>query len=247
MSMHFIKLPISFLILSFAFSAFSAEPTPGQQVELKLDLADGKSAGYLLYLPKTYRSEGEKNPVMLFLHGRGESYGPLSLVKKWGPPKLVERGDDLPYVIVSPQCPKDESWAQPGQQAALMKLIEHIFANYHVDEKRFYLTGLSMGGYGTWRLAADHPELFAAAVPVCGGGNPDDASKLKDLPIWVFHGTDDGAVPFERSVQMVEAIKKTGGNKIRFTSLEGVGHDSWTAAYALPDVYQWLNKQTLPR
>jgi predicted peptidase len=100
-----------------------------------------------------------------------------------------------------------------------------------------------MGGYGSWRLAADHADRFAAAVPVCGGGKPEDAQKLKDLPIWVFHGTEDTAVPLKRSEEMVDAIKQVGGTKIRFTTLEHIGHNSWESAYATPELYTWLDKQ----
>jgi predicted peptidase len=102
-----------------------------------------------------------------------------------------------------------------------------------------------MGGFGSWRLAADHPDLFAAVAPICGGGKPEDAGKLKDLPIWVWHGTADPTVPVQRSIEMVEAIKKAGGREVRFTTLEHVGHNAWEAAYATPELYQWLNKHTL--
>lgn len=221
----------------------AADPEPGKQVEQTLTRADGGSIGYLLYLPRNYEETTEALPLMLFLHGRGESYGPLSLVKKWGPPRLVERGDDAPYVLVSPQCPGESSWNRPEQQAGLIELLDHMIKTYRVDEDRIVLTGLSMGGYGSWRLAADHPERFAAVAPICGGGDPADAEKLKNLPIWVFHGTADGAVPFQRSVDMVEAIKKVGGERIRFTSLEEVGHNSWSAAYATSDLFSWFAKQ----
>ncbi len=221
------------------------EPTAGKQVEQQLTTSTGKSISYLLYLPPGYEAKA-KWPLMLFLHGRGESDGPLSIVAKWGPPRRIEHGEAPPYIVVSPQCPRSpESWPQPGQQALLVALLDHITKTFKVDEDRVYLTGLSMGGYGSWRLAADHPERFAAVVPVCGAGNVADAPKLKNLPIWVWHGTDDPAVPFQRSVEMVDAIKKAGGTSIRFTSLEGIGHNSWEAAYASPDVYQWLEKQTV--
>lgn len=225
----------------------SEEPAAGKQVEQELKVGKDKAVPYLLYLPKDYDTKPGKWPLMLFLHGRGESSGPLSLVKAWGPPRLVERGESLPYVVVSPQCPAAESWGQPGQQAALLQLLDHVAKNYKVDEDRVYLTGLSMGGYGSWRLAADHPERFAAVIPICGGGKPEDANKLKGLPIWVFHGTADSAVPFQRSVEMVDAIKKAGGTTIQFTTLEGIGHNSWSAAYATPDLYQWLGKQTISK
>jgi predicted peptidase len=194
-----------------------------------------------LYLPEGYGPSSTSWPLMLFLHGRGESDGPLSLVAKWGPPRLAARGERLPYILVSPQCPREESWQQPGQQELLVALLDHLTSSLVVDTKRVYLTGLSMGGYGTWRLAADHPERFAAAVPICGSGRPADAPKLKDLPIWVWHGTEDNAVPLQRSTEMVEAIKAAGGTKIRYTILEHIGHNSWEAAYASPELYSWLN------
>jgi predicted peptidase len=223
-----------------------AEPAAGKQTEQDLKVGD-KSVPYLLYLPKDYGSKEGKWPLMLFLHGRGESDGPLSLVKKWGPPRLIERGEELPCIVVSPQCPRQESWAQPGQQALLLALLDHVEKQFKVDTDRVYLTGLSMGGYGSWRLAADHPERFAAVVPICGAGKPEDGAKLKGLPIWAFHGTEDKAVPFQRSVEMVDAIKAAGGTQVRFTSLENIGHNSWEAAYATPEVYEWLNKQSISK
>ena len=222
----------------------SAEPAAGKQVEQELKTADAKSIPYLLYLPKDYGAKERKWPLLLFLHGRGESDGPLSLVAKWGPPRLIERGESFPYIVVSPQCPRKESWAQPGQQALLVALLDHLKSQFQVDGERVYLTGLSMGGYGSWRLAADHPQRFAAVVPVCGGGSPGDAAKLAALPIWVFHGTEDKAVPLQRSIEMVDAIKAAGSTKIRFTTLENIGHNCWEAAYATPEVYQWLEKQS---
>jgi predicted peptidase len=93
-------------------------------------------------------------------------------------------------------------------------------------------------------MAADHPEKFSAVVPVCGGGDPADADKLKSLPIWVFHGDQDTAVPFQRSVEMVDAIQEAGGTRIRFTTLEHIGHNCWSSTYACPELYQWIDKQT---
>ena len=219
------------------------EPAAGKQVEQQLQIG-GRDVGYLLYLPDGYEA-GQSVPLMLFLHGRGESNGPLSLVKKWGPPRNVEHGDPLPYIVVSPQCPREDSWSSDTQQELLLKLLDHILANFSVDADRVYLTGLSMGGFGSWRLAADHPERFAAVAPICGRGNPQRADKLKNLPIWAWHGDKDGAVPFSASVDMVEAIRQAGGTKVRFTSLEEIGHNSWSAAYSSPELYDWFNKQTI--
>jgi predicted peptidase len=228
--------------LALSTTVRAEDPQPGRQVEQKLEV-DGKTIPYLLYLPKEHATKPGGWPLLFFLHGRGESFGPLSIVAKWGPPKQAQRGDSFPFVMVSPQCPTNEAWNQPGQQALLTRLLDHAVSKFGVDPDRIYLTGLSMGGYGSWRLAADHPGRFAAVVPVCGGGKPEDAEKLKTLPIWVFHGTEDKAVPFQRSVEMVEAIKAAGGSNIRFTSLEHIGHNSWEAAYSSPELYEWLAKQ----
>ncbi|MCO6458278.1 MAG: prolyl oligopeptidase family serine peptidase [Pirellulaceae bacterium] len=215
------------------------QPAAGKQVEQQLVVGDA-IVGYQLFLPPGYGEQEKRWPLMLFLHGRGESNGPLSLVKKWGPPLLVDTNPEFPFILVSPQCPREDAWNRPTQQKLLVALLDDIAKRYQVDPDRVYLTGLSMGGYGSWTLAAAHPDRFAAVAPICGGGNAEDASRLKDLPIWVFHGDQDRAVPIERSQAMVEAIKQAGGERIRFTTLEHVGHNSWSAAYATPELYEWF-------
>ncbi|MDB2687750.1 prolyl oligopeptidase family serine peptidase, partial [Mariniblastus sp.] len=176
-------------------------------------------------------------------HGRGESKGPLSVVKKWGPPKLVAEGRKLPYIIASPQCPESPSyWTDDTQQANLVALVAHLEKTLAIDQRRMYLTGLSMGGYGSWTMAANMPGKFAAVVPICGGGDTAKAAQLKDTPVWAWHGTADSAVPFKASEEMVAAIREAGGEKVRLTSLEGIGHNSWSAAYATPELYKWFNK-----
>jgi predicted peptidase len=242
-------LAMAGLLTCSLLTGFSEEPNPGQQVEQELKTSDG-SIPYLLYLPKNYGAEtGQpaegKWPLVLFLHGRGESQGPLSGVKKWGPPNFIDHGIQFPYVIASPQCPPSpKSWNSAEEQKLLLALLDHLTNSLKVDADRVYLTGLSMGGFGSWRLAADHPELFAAVVPICGGGNPADADKLKNLPIWVWHGEADPTVPVKRSIEMVDAIKKAGSTTIRLTTLAHIGHVSWQAAYASPEVWQWLNEQS---
>ena len=225
--------------------AFGEEPAAGKQVEQVLQVGDG-AISYLLYLPRNYSAEGSQTwPLMLFLHGRGESDGALSVVKKWGPPYFINHGVDFHYIIASPQCPPSpKAWNDAQEQALLVALLDHLTGAFKVNQDRIYLTGLSMGGFGSWRLAADHPERFAAVVPVCGGGDPKDAEKLKDLPIWAWHGAADPTVPVQKSIDMVEAIKKAGSSTIRLTTLEGIGHNSWQACYASPDIYAWLDKQS---
>lgn len=230
-------------------SGFGEDASPGKQVEQSLKVGE-QSISYLLYLPKNYSeaAAGDSQnrwPLMLFLHGRGESEGPLSAVKKWGPPNFIEHGINFHYIIASPQCPPSpKSWNSPQEETLLLALLNHLTNAFKADTDRIYLTGLSMGGFGSWRMAADHPELFAAVVPICGGGDPRDAGKLKNLPIWVWHGAADPVVPVQRSIDMVEAIKKAGSTTIRLTTLEGIGHVSWQAAYASPDVWLWLDDQS---
>jgi len=215
-------------------------PEPGKQVQVLPSKSD-QDLPHLFYLPDDYDSNPDKSwPLVLFLHGRGESNGPLPLVAKWGPPRFAKRGDSLPFILVSPQCPRSGSWSDETRQTQLVDLLQQVIKSYRVDQSRIYLTGLSMGGFGSWTLAANHPHQFAAVIPICGGGNPKDAKKLTDLPIWVFHGDQDKSVPLSESVEMVEAIQEAGGKRIRFTTLEHVGHNSWSSAYALPELFPWM-------
>lgn len=235
---------VMFTNLAMTLATRAAEPAAaGKQVALSFKTSDNVDVSYLLYLPEDYSADSTKVPLMLFLHGRGESHGPLSIVAKWGPPRLAAAGTSMPYIIVSPQCPGDDRWSSETQQKRLSELLDSISETYPVDSSRVYLTGLSMGGMGSWALAAKSPERFAAVVPICGGGDPATGPKLADLPIWVFHGDADTAVPFTRSVEMVDAVLAAGGKQIRFTTLEHVGHNSWSPAYAMPQLYQWIDSQ----
>jgi predicted peptidase len=200
---------------------------------------------YLLFTPREYDADGKRWPLLLFLHGLGEcGNNELARVKVHGPPKLVESRPDFPFVVVSPQCPP-----QPGgmkdvptawQPEPLIQLVDHVMANVRIDPTRVYVTGLSMGGYGTWRLVAAHPDRFAAAVPICGGGEPQEmATALSRVPIWVFHGARDAVVPLTKSQEMVDAVREAGG-RLQFTVYPDVEHDSWTQTYNSSDVYDWL-------
>lgn len=192
---------------------------------------------YLLFLPKGYAASKENFPLMLFLHGSGESGTNVAKVKKHGPPKIVESKPDFPFILVSPQSP-GRGW----NNETLIGLLDDVCRKYRVDKRRVYLTGLSMGGYGSWSLAAAHPERFAAVVPICGGGDPATAKKLAKLPIWAFHGAKDPTVPVQKSRDMVEAIKAVGGN-IKYTEYPEAKHDCWTQTYDNPELYKWLLKQ----
>jgi predicted peptidase len=197
---------------------------------------------YLLYLPEGYSKTGKKWPLMLFLHGAGERGSDLSYVKRHGPPKLVEQGKSFPFILVSPQCPDDSVW----YTNILGSLLDEIEKKYNVDKDREYVTGLSMGGNGTWKMAERYPNRFAAIVPICGWSNLETVCKLKHIPIWVFHGKKDRIVPFEKSEVLVKALKKCGGN-IQFTAYPNAAHDSWTETYNNEQLYDWMLKYSLDK
>jgi predicted peptidase len=192
---------------------------------------------YLLFLPRGYAESKKRWPLMLFLHGAGESGTNLDKLKVLGPPKIVESQPGFPFILVSPQTTR-EGW----NPDTLNALLDEVMHDYRVDKNRVYLTGASMGGTGTWRLAAAHPEKFAAIAPICGRGDPADAERLARLPIWVFQGAKDPVVRLERVQEMVEAIKAAGGD-IKFTVYPDAAHDAWTETYNNPELYQWLLAQ----
>ena len=198
---------------------------------------------YLLYLPQDYTADGGREwPLILFLHGGGERGSDLQLVKRHGIPKLLEHGGHLPFVVVAPQCPEDSTWSVEAR--AVMALLDEVSRSHAVDANRIYLTGLSLGGYGTWHLATLHPRRFAAIAPVCGGGMwlygfPERVGALKDVPVWAFHGAKDPTVPLEESTTMVDALREAGGDA-RLTVYPDAQHDSWTETYGNPELYKWF-------
>jgi predicted peptidase len=221
-----------------AASITAEEPAPGKQVEQQFSYARNPrhNMGYLLYLPVNYGRPSEKHPLILFLHGSGERGDKLPLVKKHGPPKIVEERSDLPFIVVSPQLSLDN---QRFDSRALGALLDSVEQKYHVDKDRVYLTGLSMGGAGAWQLAAFQPNRFAAVVPICGYTDARDGIKLKRTAVWAIHGDLDGAVPFPETEQMVDALR-TAGADVKFSIFHGSGHDTWTTTYGMPEFYEWL-------
>ncbi|TAN36843.1 MAG: phospholipase [Verrucomicrobia bacterium] len=222
--------------------------TPGGNAELrpcqlaqtfKTQVTATVELNYLLYLPEDYGKPNKEWPLMLFLHGAGERGDNLDMVAKHGPLKVIREGKPLPFVIVAPQCPLLESWPNAVQIAALSALLDDIAARYRTDADRIYVTGLSMGGFGTWKLAEEFPHRFAAIAPICGKGDPARAESIKDLPIWVFHGAKDPVVPLKNSQDMVDALKKCGSD-VKFTIYPEAQHDSWTETYNNPALYDWF-------
>jgi predicted peptidase len=225
------------LVATPAFAAEAPATLVQREKHFEAQITVIAKTDYLLFLPQGYEQSKQRWPLMLFLHGAGESGTDLAKVKTHGPPKVVESKPDFPFILVSPQ-----SAGRGWNSDTLNALLNDVIRQYRVDERRIYLTGLSMGGYGTWSLAAAHPERFAAIVPICGGGNPADAKKLAALPIWVFHGSKDPTVPVQRSREMVEAIQAAGGN-VKFTEYPEAKHDCWTETYDNPELYKWLLAQ----
>lgn len=192
---------------------------------------------YLLHLPRGYRRGAAKRwPLILFLHGAGERGSDVKLVAVHGPPKQVAAGQDLPFIVVSPQCPADDWWSND----VLNALLDHVIATCGVDAERVYLTGLSLGGRGTWMLATEYPQRFAAIAPICGWGEPFAAFRLKDLPTWIFHGGKDSLVPAGKSREMYRALRGAGNRDVRLTIYPKADHDSWTETYDNPELYEWM-------
>jgi predicted peptidase len=162
----------------------------------------------------------------------------LELVRKHGPPKLAEEGQQFLFVLASPQCPVELDWCS----SFIIGLVEELLESYLIDPNRVYLAGLSVGGYGSWQMPLGYPGRFAAIVPICGGEsniNLPFMERLRSLPIWDIHDTGDDVLPHQESVWMVEKVNATGGNA-KLTTFYENSHDSWTAAYANPELYDWM-------
>lgn len=213
-----------------------ASPQQARSTSIKTEI------NYLSFLPKTYSAKGDKVPLIVFLHGSGERGADLDKVKAWGPPAIVEKDPDFPFMVVSPQIPDGEWW----DAYRLKAMLDDVLKRYNVDPKRVYLTGISMGGYGAWDFASRYPEYFAAVAPICGGGIPRLARAMKDIPVWVFHGLKDDAVPEQESARMVEALDAQGG-KVKYTVLPEAGHiEAWVYAYGEAGLFDWFALQRRP-
>ena len=198
----------------------------------------------LVSFPKNYEKDSKKKwPLILFLHGIDERGKDINLIKLHGIPKVVESNKSFPFITLSPQCPLKFDWRDDTIQYEVISILEDFIKNNNVDKNRVYITGLSMGGYGTWGIISKRPEIFAAAIPICGGGNPEKALRIKDLPIWAFHGEDDSVIPVQETISMVEEINKINGN-IKFTKYPNTNHNSWTKTYNNKDIYNWLLLQS---
>jgi predicted peptidase len=214
---------------------------------------------FRVFAPKGW-SKKKKWPVILFLHGAGERGDDnLAQTKVGIGSAILRQQEGFPFVVVLPQCPRNHSWREPAMQAQALKALDQTMAEFNCDSNRTYLTGLSMGGYGSWAVAANNPKRFAALAIVCGGVDPPPglslpkeampppstdpygavAAKVGKTPVWLFHGSADPAVPVTESRKMVQALKAIGGN-VRYNEYEGIGHNSWDKAYAEAELFPWL-------
>lgn len=201
---------------------------------------------YQLYGNPRWKGTG-RYPLLIWLHGAGQS-GADNEAQMGGATKAFfeeVNQSERPCFILAPQCPDREIGFRNAVAANLMTLIQSLSDALPIDESRLYLTGSSMGGSGAWYLGTEHPGVFAAIVPLCGGGDPGKAAALKETPLWAFHGDKDEDVPIERSRSMVEAIKAAGGTKVEFSILAGEGHLIAGGVYAKPELHEWIFKQKL--
>ena len=231
------RLALLACLLCLGLSAADA-PAPKFKPLVKHYEQPGQYQGfdYLLYLPASYeKATDQKWPLVIFLHGSGERGTTLNLVRKNGLPYELDLRGDTRYIAVAPQCPANSRWNVELLDAMLGDLLK----NLRVDEKRVIITGLSLGGMGSWEWACAHPERFAGVIPVCGGTNPAKTVSLKGMPIWAFHGDKDGAVKIEGHRAAVEAAQQNGAD-VKFTVYPGVGHNSWVKAYAEPELEAWI-------
>ena len=196
------------------------------------------SGRYQVALPDGYASSRKRYPVLLFLHGAGERGEELERVGIHGPLKEIRNGRKLPFIVVAPLCPADSAW----DPMTLTGLLDEVESKWRVDKDREYVTGLSLGGFGTYTLAAFAPMRFAAIAPIAGWASKWIASTIKGIPIWSTHGDEDPAVPLNQETPLIEALKAAGAD-VRFDVISGGGHDVWTNVYAGDALYDWLLQQ----
>ena len=244
---------IGFIAMSAMMSQVNAE-------ELKADIFEGPkdvTVPYRWHEPEE-TAKGKLYPLVLFLHGAGERGDDNKAQLKHGALAILREAEklDQPFYLIVPQCPADSFWAPFNKETqelaqeeglftrlnAVWSLVGKFKKDYPIDPDRVYVTGISMGGFGTWALLGREAKDIAAAIPICGGGDPKTVRKFKNVPIWAFHGEADPIVNVQLTHSMVNALEKAGG-KPKSTFYPGVDHDSWTMTYDNPEVTKWLFEQ----
>lgn len=191
---------------------------------------------YMDFRPAGYEDNPEtRYPLLLYLHGAGERGTDFKGVLRHGPHKFLSGHPEFQFITIGPQCAPGDYWEADD----VLAVLDDVQSRFRIDPKRVYLTGLSMGGFGTFETAIRAPHRFAALAPICGGGDPRQAHLIRKIPTWVFHGAKDDIVPIRYSEIMVEALRAIGGD-VRFTVYPEARHDSWTETYNNPELYTWL-------
>ncbi len=222
------------LLLFLCCVATLASAAP-RQLSLQIELSTGERVDYLFYEPQQ-ASDGEVLPLLLFLHGGGESGDGLEKVKTHGPPREIEEGREFPMFVVSPLNPDAKGF---WDEDRLSRFLDALQEKVEFDKARVYLAGMSRGGYGAYRLAMENPDRFAAMIVLCGAAPSPYANWLGDLPVWMIHGEKDKSIPVAESVRMEKAIREVGGN-VRLTLYPEAGHDVWTRTFQDPKTINWL-------
>jgi predicted peptidase len=204
-------------------------------IKMNFEIGKFENINYIIRYPDDY-CEGEKYPVIFYLHGAGSRGNNIDVIKNSVFFKLIDKHEKFPFITIAPQCSED-TWFDMFER--LKKLVKEIVAADFADPDRIYAMGASMGGYATWQLAMSMPRYFAAIAPICGGGMYWNARRIVHIPIWAFHGGKDPTVLPEESQKMVDAVNKRGGNA-RLTVYPDNGHDAWTDTYSNPELYRWF-------
>ncbi len=224
----------------FIFEGCASQSSPAL-INSEMEVVTSETLKYYLYYPMNYEVDPEeKFPLLLFLHGGGESAPNLKSVHRNGPPKLISGGKKFPFLILAPQNPEEKMW---WNTRAVNQLLDSVIATNKVDPNRIDLTGLSRGGGAAWEMAVQYPDKFAALAVVCGMTPVPYASWInKNMPIKVFHGDQDKSIPISESIEMVAKLREMG-YQVDFTVYEGVGHNSWDRAYGNNELYDWFLAQ----
>jgi predicted peptidase len=234
-------LILAALIATSASAADKGLPMGRSVHRLSLAHSIADHVNYLLYIPRSYaRDAAAEWPLILFLHGSEQRGDDPALLQDLSLLTFAEKLGDFPFVAVIPQCPRNMHWP-PG---IVKRVLDSVESMLRIDRDRVYLTGFSMGGYGTWQTAAAFPRTFAAIAPICGMSDLPEVPRLTGIPIWAFHGAQDANVPVSESRKMVDTLRKSGADA-RLTVYPDLAHDCWTMTYRDSRLYLWFLDHTL--
>ena len=224
-------MKIKLIYLIFFLVGFSIDLFSQSNAKPKL------KCNYLLYLPKDYITHKDSFPLIIYLHGGSQRGKDLKKLKAYGLPYLIDKGYNYNFIIASPQCPDNTYWSRINW---FDSLYNDLSLKYRIDKNRIYVTGISMGGFGTWQVAMDYPDMFAAIVPLCGGCNDSiDICRINKVPVWTFHGSADTMININETERLVSRLNKCNGN-VKYTRIENEGHYIQYLFENKPEIYKWM-------